>query len=519
MDAANQAGGPIPKATRREWIGLAVLALPCVVYSMDLNLLHLAVPQLSSDLQPSAAQLLWIIDVYGFLLAGFLIPMGALGDRIGRRRLLFIGAAAFGITSVLAAFANSAETLIAARALLGISAATLAPSTLSLIRNMFLDERERTFAIGVWVASFSAGGALGPLVGGLMLEHFWWGSVFLVAVPAMALLLAIGPFLLPEFKDPNASRMDFTSAAMATAAVLGVIYGMKHIAEGGSVGYAAFIICVGIAVSVLFVRRQKRLADPLIDIDLLRMPVVGGALSINVLALFIAFGAFLFIAQYLQLVLGMSPLVAGLWTAPSGVVFAVGSMLTPRLVHGFGPAVLMGGGVAVTAVGFLFLTQMQSDGQFWIFMTGFMLVCLGLAPVGTVSTDLVVSASPPERAGAASGISETSFEFGGALGIAVLGSLVAALYRIEMADAALPIPATLLVAAQDTLGGAFAASEQLEGEVRTALTDAAREAFVSAFRVACAVCVVLSIGTAAYARAVLRRARANATTAAPASVF
>src|SRR5690554_2111586 len=198
MDAANQAGGPIPKATRREWIGLAVLALPCVVYSMDLNLLHLAVPQLSSALQPSAAQLLWIIDVYGFLLAGFLIPMGALGDRIGRRRLLLIGAGAFGLTSVLAAFANSAEALIAARALLGVSAATLAPSTLSLIRNMFLDERERIFAIGIWVASFSAGGALGPLVGGVMLEHFWWGSVFLVAVPAMALLLAIGPLLLPE---------------------------------------------------------------------------------------------------------------------------------------------------------------------------------------------------------------------------------------------------------------------------------------------------------------------------------
>ena len=199
-------------AGRREWIGLGVLALPCLLYSMDLTVLNLAVPHLSADLEPSSTQLLWIVDIYGFLVAGSLITMGTLGDRIGRRRLLLTGAVAFGAASMLAAFSFTAPMLIAARAILGVASATLAPSTLSLLRNMFLDPRERTVAVGVWIASFSAGGALGPLLGGLLLEHFWWGSVFLVNVPVMLLLLALGPRLLPEYRDPNPGRLDPISA-------------------------------------------------------------------------------------------------------------------------------------------------------------------------------------------------------------------------------------------------------------------------------------------------------------------
>src|SRR6266850_178764 len=219
------------RAGRREWVGLGVLALPCMLISMDLTVLNLAVPHLSADLRPSSSQLLWIVDIYGFLIAGSLITMGRLGDRIGRRRLLLIGAAAFGVASVIAAFAVSAEMLIAARALLGLAAATLAPSTLSLLRNMFLDPRERTFAVGVWIASFSAGGAIGPLLGGLLLEYFWWGSVFLLNMPVMTLLLVLGPILLPEFRNPNAGRIDIGSAALSLAGVLAIIYGIKRIAE------------------------------------------------------------------------------------------------------------------------------------------------------------------------------------------------------------------------------------------------------------------------------------------------
>jgi DHA2 family multidrug resistance protein-like MFS transporter len=219
---------------------------------MDLTVLNLAVPALSADLHPSSAQLLWIVDIYGFLVAGSLIVMGTLGDRIGRRRLLLIGAGAFGVASVLTASATSAEMLIAARAILGVAGATLAPSTLSLIRNMFLDDRQRTTAIGVWAASYSAGAAVGPVVGGVLLEHFWWGSVFLLAVPVMALLLLLGPLLLPEFRDEEARPLDPVSAVLSLAAVLAVIYGVKQIAQDGVGLRAAAVVAGGLAVGIGF---------------------------------------------------------------------------------------------------------------------------------------------------------------------------------------------------------------------------------------------------------------------------
>ena len=263
--------GPAPpRAGRREWIGLSVLALPCIVYAMDLTVLNLALPALSEDLQPTSSQLLWIVDIYGFMVAGLLITMGTLGDRIGRRRLLLIGAGAFGAASVVAAFSTSAEMLIAARALLGIAGATLAPSTLSLIRNMFEQPGQRTFAIGVWITSFSVGAAVGPLIGGLLLERFWWGSVFLPALPVMGLLLAVGPRLLPEYRDPEAGRLDLVSAGISLLAVLAVIYGLKAIAQDGLGPTAVLSILVGLAAGAAFLQRQRRLADPLIDPRLFR---------------------------------------------------------------------------------------------------------------------------------------------------------------------------------------------------------------------------------------------------------
>lgn len=262
-----------PRAGRREWIGLAVIALPCLLYSMDLTVLNLAVPSLSADLRPSSTQLLWIVDIYGFLVAGSLITMGTLGDRIGRRRLLMIGAVAFGIASVLAAFSTSAKMLIVTRAVLGLAGATLAPSTMSLIRNMFLDPQQRSFAIGVWIASFSAGAVIGPPLGGFLLEYFWWGSVFLVSVPLMALLLVLAPILLPEYRDPNAGRPDLLSAVLSLGAVLGVIYGLKQSAAFGLGWLPALSIVTGLLLGLVFIRRQQTLADPLIDLRLFRTPV------------------------------------------------------------------------------------------------------------------------------------------------------------------------------------------------------------------------------------------------------
>jgi MFS transporter, DHA2 family, multidrug resistance protein len=351
-----------PRARRREWIGLAVIALPCLLYSMDLTVLELAVPKLSADLKPTSSQLLWILDIYGFLLAGFLITMGTVGDRIGRRRLLLIGAAAFGAASVLAAFSTSSEMLIATRALLGIAGATLAPSTLALIRNMFLDQAQRTFAIGVWATSFSAGAAIGPLAGGLLLEFFWWGSVFLLAVPVMALLLVLGPVLLPESRDTEAGRVDLLSAALSLISLLAVIYGLKQIAQEGMGWPPLLSILVGLVFGAIFVRRQRGLTEPLIELRLFQAPAFGASLATFALSIFVIAGIFLFIVQYLQLVFGLSPLVAGLWTVPSSGLIA-GSLLAPLVVRWVRPAFVMAGGLVLSAVGFGMLTQVDAGSR------------------------------------------------------------------------------------------------------------------------------------------------------------
>jgi MFS transporter, DHA2 family, multidrug resistance protein len=506
MDNADQ---QVPQeatlAGRREWIGLAVLALACLLYAMDLTVLHLAVPALSEDLQPSSAQLLWITDIYGFMVAGFLVTMGTLGDRIGRRRLLLTGAAAFGVVSVAAAFSVSPEMLIASRALLGIAGATLAPSTLSLIFSMFHDPRQRTVAIGVWITAFSAGGAVGPVVGGVLLEHFWWGSVFLLAFPVMALLLVLGPRVLPEYRDPGAERLDLASAALLLVAVLTVIFGVKEIAQDGLSWLVVSAILVGLAVGVVFVRRQFGLADPMIDPRLFKVPAFSAALATNLVGIFIAVGYFLFVAQYLQLVLGLSPLQAGLWSLPSAAGFIVGSNLAPQILRRVRPAYVIGGGLAMAAVGLGVLTRVGGSADLAILVAASAIVSLGLAPVFTATTNLIVGSAPPERAGAASGISETGSELGGALGIAILGSIGVAIYRGGLADA-LPagVPAQAAAAARDTLGGAAAVARQLPADAGAALLAASREAFTTGLQVTAGISAVVAVGIAVLATVMLR---------------
>jgi DHA2 family multidrug resistance protein-like MFS transporter len=498
------------RAGRKEWIGLGVIALPCMLYSMDLTVLNLAVPQLSAELRPSGAELLWIVDIYGFLVAGSLITMGTLGDRIGRRKLLLIGAAAFGIASVLAAFSTTAAMLIAARALLGVAGATLAPSTLSLIRNMFHDPHQRTVAISMWVMSYSAGAAIGPVIGGVLLEHFWWGSVFLINVPVMVLLLALGPVLLPEFRDPGAGRLDLMSAAQSVAAVLAVIYGLKRVAGEGPGWAAALSILAGLAFGAAFLRRQRTLADPLIDLELFRIPAFTTALAVNVLGFSTAFAAFLFIAQYLQSVIGLSPLQAGLWGLPSALSFIAGSMLTPMIVRRFRPASVIAGGMAVSAAGFVLLTQAPGAASpLALLVAGSVVFSIGLTPVVTLTTDLVLGAAPPERAGAAASMSETSSELGGALGIAVLGSVVTAVYRSEVAGT-LPagIASEAAEAARATLGGAVAVARHLPEPLGAALLDAARAAFAQSFALTSGISALIAVVIAFLAAAMLRRVRA-----------
>jgi MFS transporter, DHA2 family, multidrug resistance protein len=495
------------RAGRREWIGLAVIALPCLLYSMDLTVLFLAVPELSADLAPTGSQLLWITDIYGFLLAGLLITMGTLGDRIGRRRLLLIGATAFGAASVLAAFSTSAEMLIVARALLGVAGATLAPSTLSLIRNMFLDSRQRTVAVGVWITSFSVGAAIGPLIGGALLHFFWWGSVFLVAVPVMALLLVLGPLILPEFRDPGAGRLDLASAASSLVAVLAVIYGLKRIAEDGPGWLPVLAIVAGITVGLIFLHKQRTLAYPLLDVRLFRDPAFSTSVAAMCAAVFVMAGIFLYIAQYLQLVRGLGAFEAALWLLPSTGGLVVGSMLAPLIARRIDMRIVLAGGLALVAAGVAVLTQIEGAGGLAVAVSGTTIMGFGAGLVGTLATDLVVGAAPPERAGAASAISETSAELGGALGIAILGSIGTAVYRNELDDA-IPsgIPPEKAEVARDTLGGAIAAGDGLPSRLADALVDPAREAFVQGLQVASMTTAVLVAGLAVLAATRLRHA-------------
>ncbi|MGH7522417.1 MAG: MFS transporter [Gemmatimonadales bacterium] len=500
-----------PRATRREWIGLAVIALPCMLYSMDLTVLNLAVPALSEALQPTSAQLLWIIDIYGFFVAGWLITMGTLGDRIGRRRLLLIGATAFGVASVVAAFSTSAEMLIATRAVLGIAGATLAPSTLSLIRNMFLDPRQRTFAISVWVTSYSVGAAIGPLLGGIVLQYFWWGAVFLIGVPVMILLLVVGPLLLPEFRDPKAGRLDIASVALSLGAVLSLIYGLKRVAERGADPLAAAAVLLGLALGVVFTRRQRRLADPLIDLGLFNSPAFSGSLLLYMLTTLVAFGAYIYVAQHLQLVLGLSPFQAGLATVPSMLAFVAGSLIIPAVVRRVRPATAMAVGLGLAAAGFAVLTQAAASPGLGALIAGSIIYSLGITPVVVLATDVIVGSAPVEKAGAASAISETSSELGGALGIAILGSIGVAVYRAAMVDATPPgVPLEAVEAARATLGGAVAVAKSLPGQESGDLLTTARAAFARAFQITALISAVLALLMAPVAGILLRRVHHNA---------
>jgi DHA2 family multidrug resistance protein-like MFS transporter len=499
------------RAGRREWIGLAVIALPCLLYSMDLTVLNLAVPSLAADLQPSGVELLWIVDIYGFFVAGSLITMGALGDRIGRRRLLLVGAAAFGVVSVVAAFSPNAGTLIGTRALLGIAGATLAPSTLSLIRHMFNDPHQRTFAIGVWIASFSAGAAIGPVLGGVLLDRYWWGSVFLLAVPVMALLLVFGPVLLPEYRDPAAGRLDVLSAGLSLVAVLSFVYGLKELASEGWSVPAAAAVSVAALLGATFVRRQGTLEDPLLDLRLLRVGAFRAALGVNMFSFVGIAGTFLFTAQYLQLVAGLSPLRAGLWGLPSAGAFVAGSMLAPRLVRQFRPAHVVSVSLTIAAVGFAILMRADS-GELPMLVIGSVVFALALTPVITLSTDLIVTTAPAERAGAAAAMSETSIELGGALGIAVLGSIGTAVYRSAIAES-LPgaVPAGSARAARDSLSAALGEAAKLPPRAGTDLIEAARDAFTQGMHVAVGLGAVVTLVIAVVAARFLRSVRIDTT--------
>lgn len=504
-------------AGRREWIGLAVLCLPALLTTMDLTLLFMAVPNLVADLNPTSTQLLWSTDIYGFLIAGFLITMGSLGERIGRRRLLLLGATFFGIASVLTAFANSPEMLIGARALLGISAATLAPSTLSLLRTMFRDEKQGTVAVTVWTMSFMVGGVVGPIVGGLLLDHFWWGAPFLMAVPVMVLLLVVGPVLLPEYRDPSGAKLDLVSAGMSLVAVLSTIYGIKELARNGVEFGPAIAVLVGLAVGIAFVLRQQKLEVPLLDVKLF----AHSAFSVSVGTLLVTTGMLMgiqyLLATYMQSVLGMSPAEAGLWQLPVIIPGMVSAVIATGLAAKLGPPPVLIAGLIVGAAGFGILTQVDGDSGKLLIVGSSAVMFIGLAPVMALGISTIVATAPVEHAGSASALASTANEFGGALGIAVVGSIATAVYAGQIDE---NIPSGISEQAQEIartgLVDAGTVAAQLPGDTGSALSNVANGAFAQGLAVNSVVAVPVLLTMAALVAILIRKALAGAAVESPA---
>jgi MFS transporter, DHA2 family, multidrug resistance protein len=502
------------RAGRKEWIALGVLALPLLLVSMDVSVLYFAVPFISQDLGVSATEQLWIFDIYGFVLAGLLITMGSLGDRIGRRKLLVFGAIAFGLASVAAAYAQNPEQLIAARAVLGIGGATLMPSTLALIRNMFHDPAQRSKAIAFWSAVMMGGISLGPVLGGFLLEHFWWGSVFLINTPAMVLLLVLAPVLLPEFKTPAKGRFDLLSSLLSLAAVLPVIWGIKELAANGIETLPIVSIVAGLIVGVGFVQRQRTADHPMIELAMFRNRAFSGALAANTIGTLALVGNAVFMTQYLQLVLGMSPLKAALWSlVPSvavGAAAPVGSVLAQKIDRAY----VLGIGFVVAAAGFGVLTQMHVDSSLVVLLVGAGLLAAGLVMVMSLVTEAIVGAVAPERAGSASALMETCSEFGGALGIAVLGSIGTAAYRGDL-DTHLPsgLPAGIAEGAREGLPAASGIAAHLPTQLSTLLLDAARGSFSHSMNVVATVGALLLAAIAIAVTLLLRGTTSPATEA------
>ncbi|TQJ86833.1 MFS transporter [Streptomyces sp. SLBN-31] len=483
------------------WAALAVLVLAVLLVAVDATVLGLATPYISEDLNPSGTQLLWIGDVYSFVIAGLLVSMGSLGDRIGRKRVLLGGATAFGAISVLNAYASTPELMILARALLGVAGATLMPATLALIRNIFHDPRERSLAIGIWGATASAGTAVGPIVGGFLLEHFWWGSVFLINLPVMAVLVVVGIRTLPESRNPNPGPWDLTSVALSLVGVIGVVYAVKEAATDGLAWLPLAVGALGAAALTWFVRRQLTLPAPLLDMRLFRNRGFSAAVLADLLTILGLSGLVFFLSQYLQLVQGRGPLEAGLAELPAAVGAVAAGLVAGRVARRFSVRAVVAGGLAAVGLALAALTVLDRSTGYGLLGAALLVVGVGAGFSFTVTADVILSSVPKEQAGAASAVSETAYELGAALGIALLGTIVTGVYRGFSAPTGTPS------GAHESLGGAVEAAAGMPTAAGRELLSSARESFVDGLSIASGVGAGVLLATAAAAWFMLRGQR------------
>ncbi|ANE78867.1 MFS transporter [Mycobacterium adipatum] len=469
---------PPTTTPRRSWVALAVLTLPVMLIAIDNTVLAFALPAIAEDFRPAASTQLWIVDVYSLVLAALLVAMGSLGDRIGRRRLLLIGAGGFAIVSAVAAFAPTAEMLVLARAVLGFFGAMLMPSTLSLIRNIFTEASARRLAIAIWASCFTAGSTLGPIVGGALLEHFHWGSVFLIAVPILLPLLILAPKLVPESRDPNPGPLDLVSVALSFVAMLPLVWAIKTAAHDGLSALVVIAVVVGLSAGVLFVRRQNRRPIPMLDMELFRYGPFTSSVLANFLSIVGLIGFIFFVSQHLQLVLGLSPLEAGLVTLPGAVVSMIAGISVVKAAKRFSAQTLIVFGLVFVAAGFILILLFRHDLSVAAIIVSFIVLELGVGVSQTISNDTIVASVPAAKAGAASAVSETAYELGAVVGAATLGTIFTAFYRanVQVPDGLTPAQAG---DAAESIGGATAVAGELPAPIAEKLLASAHTAFDS----------------------------------------
>ncbi|MER5969997.1 MFS transporter [Streptomyces sp. NPDC002055] len=484
------------------WAVLVVLCVSLLLVALDATVLHVAVPALSEDLRPGSIELLWIVDAYPLVAASLLILFGTLGDRVGRRRVLLLGYALFGVASAVAAAADSAQVLIGARALLGIGGAMIMPATLSILRQVFPDRRARALAIGIWSAVAAVGAAIGPLLGGFLLEHYWWGSVFLINIPLMAVCLPVGRWLLPESTGDRNGPWDVLGALMAAFGLFGMVLGVKRAGSGEAVLHPVTLIplIVGALLLLLFVRRQRRREHPLVDLRMFARPAFGTSVGCIVVGMLALVGLELIATQYLQLVLGFSPLETGLRMVPLTVAAMAAGLLGSRMLQRFGPRAMVSAGFVLTAGAVFSLTLMGADDRPWLLTVALILLGFGLETTLFGAYESMLSEAPAADAGGAAAIGETSYQLGAGIGIALLGSVMNAAYAPGV-SAVTGVPDRAGRAAGHSLGEAYEVADRLGGPAGAALRAAARQAFVHGLHVTLVVSgVLLLLGACAALR-------------------
>jgi DHA2 family multidrug resistance protein-like MFS transporter len=493
--------------TRKEWMALAVLGLPTLLVAMDFSVLYLATPHLTASLAPSGVQQLWIVDIYGFVIAGFLVTMGTLGDRIGRKKLLLIGGVAFAAASISAAYSQSAEMLLISRAALGVAGAMVMPSALALATGLFADPKLRSRAIAIYLSCFMGGIALGPVVGGALLNYFWWGSVFLISLPGMAVLLLAGPALLPDAKSDQGGKLDPISVVMSLLTILPFIYGLKELARNGWATLPIVALVFGLVMGFVFVQRQLHLEHPMLDLTLFRNKTFSGSLSVNFLGGIIGTGTYLFVTLYLQNVTGISPLQTGLLLVPPAILMILGNMLSPALANYVRPAYLIAIGMVIAAIGYAGFVLAGPTSRPWVIFLAFCVSLIGTGPMAALGNQMIMGSAPPEKTGAAASVMQTANELGLGLGIAFLGTLGTVVYQHQIQDKLGGLPAGVADASKQSVDRAVAAAGSLPKGQGDALLATARDAFTSGTHAVGIASAVISLVLAAISAVTLRHVR------------